>query len=344
MACSSNENRDIVVHTLEENILKNTNYLQIDTIGVFENLIYAKEYLVYRDSVLIVINNRHEDVCFVEFYNLNSKKLISRLYELGDGPKEMLSAKVCLNKNILYVNDYVKSQVAFVNVDSLLCDSIYFVYPIRHQVMGSPTAVPYRNVFLLENPYCFKNRKLGIEQKASRFIVTDGKVPYEEKNKYEYYTRNVAVNGSIITNSIKNRIFYTNAYNSSIEVYDENLNLLKIITGPVFLDADYSIMKGETSREVAFKRKIPYAYFDYCVDEDYVYLTYMGDFLTKGKKLKDYSNWIFKFDWNGNFIRSYFVGSYILSISKGNANNTLYVTVLNEDEIPLLLKLSEYEN
>lgn len=340
---SKEEEQNRNIYSLDKNLLKNSTTLQVDTIGIFEDLIYAKEYLVYKDSILIVVNNRHNDVHFIELYTLNNRKLISKLYKLGDGPQEILSAKVYLNRNNLLINDYVKAQVAFVNIDSLLCDSTYFVYPVRHQVLGSPSAVPYKNIFLLENPYHFKNEKVGIKQNAPRFIVTDGKKPYEEKIKYKYYTRNVAVNGRMITNYERNRIIYANAYSSEIEIYDMDLNLLKTVSGPIYLDADFGIVKGETSNEVAFKRKIPYAYFDYCVDEDYVYLTYMGDFLTKDKKLKDFPTWILKFDWEGNFINSYFTGDYILSISKGEKPDILYATILNEEEVPILVKLSENE-
>ena len=167
--CTPGNETNIPTDHLDKNILAIEKAMRIDTLETFDSLIYAKEFLVYQDSILIAVNNKYENGYFVEVYKWPSMVPIKQLYRLGDGPDEMLGAKVSLNKNELIVNDYVKSQVAVVNIDSMLKNPDFSPLPIRHQAIGSPTAIPYRGKFLLENPYSFTDRKARIIQEAPRF-------------------------------------------------------------------------------------------------------------------------------------------------------------------------------
>lgn len=341
--CAQPNKRDFPTDVLDAEILKTAGCLPVDTIGCMEELIYARDFRVYRDSILIVLNRKHTDGYFVELRNLYTKKKIAELYRLGDGPEEMLSAKVNIHGDMLLVNDYVKGQVATVHLDSLLGSPSYKALPVRHQVAGCSTAVPYEDGFLLENPYCFSDDDLGVNQEAPRFIVTDGKAPYKEKKRYKYYTRNVAVDGCIITNYSRDRVVYASMGQSVLEIYDKNLNLRQVITGPVDLKAKYRIGgEFDEPNEICYNGYIPYAYMDYCMDEDGFYLSYIGDYLTAEKKMKDLPGWLLKFDWDGKLTGCFKIGSYVQSVSK--CGNTLYMTVLNEESAPVLLKMDEDED
>lgn len=327
---------------LDKNIMTVEKTFRADTLKCIDTLIYAKEFFVYRDSVLIVLNNRNEDTHFLEFYRLSDMRPITQLYRSGNGPDELLSANVDINGNTLTVNDFIKSQVAVVDIDSLLADPTYSASPVRLKVESLFNATPYKDRFLLDNPYSFADEKAGIVQEAPRFIVTDEEKTYEEKNKYQYYTRNVT-GGRIIANEAKNRVVYANGNQSSVEIYDMELNLLRTITGPVDLPTQYVIHneEGGMPNEVIFKTNIPYAYVDYCTDDDYFYLTYVGDMFGRGQKEQDLNFIIFKFDWDGNFIDSYPVHSYVRSISKSRKDDAFYVTILSSDGLPVLIKLYE---
>ena len=325
---------------LDKSIMTAEKALRADTLKGLDSLIYAKEFLVYRDSILIVLNNRNETAHFLEFYRLSDMQPITQLYRLGNGPDELLSANLYFNKNKLIVNDYVKSQIAVVDIDSLLADPDYSAPPIRLKVETLFNAIPYKDRFLLDNPYSFADENAGIVQKAPRFIVTDDERTYEEKNSYQYYTRNV-VSGRIIANEAKERIIYADSGQSSVEIYDMDLNLLRTITGPIDLPTKYVIHndEGGMENEVVFKTNIPYAYLNYCTDDDYFYLTYVGDMLGSGKKTLDMHCRIFKFDWDGNFIDSYPVHNYVRSISKSRKDDAFYVTILSKEGLPVLIKL-----
>ena len=319
---------------------------KVDTIGNFEDeFIFAKEFLVYNDSVLIILNKAYQDIYFIECYDLVNKKHIRKLFRYGNGPNEMLSARVHLNNNNLYVNDYIKAQIAIINMDSLITSEDYDVKILGHKTYESPTAVICNNKFILENPYYFKDDKLKIKQGKSRFISTNGDKPYEYSITYPYNTRNVSVDGCIITNDSCKRIMYASMHNSDLELYDYNLNVIKIFNGLPKLETEYLIngIDEYNEKEIIFKKNIPYAYLDYTTDNEFVYLVYMGNLLKENTTMKDYPNWILKFDWECNLIKKYYINAYILSISKSSTNDTFYITIMNEDENPLLLKLQYIE-
>ena len=339
--CSSNHKAS-APDRLSPNIMTDEKILRADTIKGIDSLIYAKEFFVYRDSILIALNNKTEKAHFVEFYRLSDMRPIAQLYQLGNGHDEMLIANAYISKNKLIVNDFIKDMIAVVDIDSLLADHTYSAPAVRLQVESSFNAIPYKGRFLLTNPYSFVDKKAGIVQEAPRFVVTNEKNSYEEKNTYQYCTRNV-INGFIIANEQKNRIVYASGDQSFIEIYDMDLNLLRTITGPIDLPTQYVILneEGGMQNEVVFKGGAPYTYLNYCMDDDYFYLTYVGDISKKGQKTQDLNCRIFKFDWDGNFIDSYPVHNYVRSISKSRKDDAFYVTILSKEGLPVLIKLYE---
>ena len=297
---------------LDKTIKSEAKQVMIDTVGYFEDLIYAQDFWVYQDSILIVCNKKYADVYFVEFYDLRRQQLLRQLFRLGNGPYELLSAIVTMDGNVLTVNDYVKDQVAFVNIDSVLQNPLYVAPVIRH-AYSSPTAVRYKEgQLLLENPYCFKSKELGIDHKASRFVVITDNEPYIESKQYEYTTRNVAVNGKIITDYQKDRIIYADGNKPLLEIYNNELELIKQIHGPDKMLIKYRINEDNS---ICFNKIIPFVYMNFCTSADFVYLIYLGDFLVPFGQMEDLPAWIFQFDWDGNLIESYSVGRYINSIS-----------------------------
>lgn len=323
--------------SLPEDIKNNSVSLDIDTVDIPDNLIYAREFRVYHDSILIVLNKKYDDVSFVEMYRLKDHKLIRSFFRLGNGPNELLSALVKLNGDVLTVNDYVKNQIAFLNLDSVLANPLYNVTPIRYYT-ESPVAAQHLvdSQLIIENPNYFVDDNLGINTNTTRLLVADkNSIPKGSENN-EYYVRNVTSDGHIIVNYKLNKIIYAYMGKPIIEFYDRELKLTNRILGPDKLPAKYKII----DKEVIYDEYIPYAYLDFCTDENYFYLTYMGANLVAGKNMEDYPLWIFKFAWNGDFIKSYNIRRYISSISISNNGKSFYGTGVDKDKNPILLKLS----
>lgn len=334
LSCTKKQdNRNVV--NLKNEIKKECTALKASFIELPQEFIYARYYSVYKDSILIVLNKKIEDIYLIEFHNLKTKKGIRRIFRYGNGPEELLSANININQNLLIVDDYVKKEISFIDIDSITNDPNYKP-AISKYIIDARTVVPYNNnKLLMDNPSYFVEPNLGINNETPHFIIADVNKTAEIKPvKQKYYTRNVS-DGKIITNYSHNRIYYINSNLPEIELYDNNLNLIKQLVGPDELKINYTIIDNE----VVFKKTIPYSYMDYCCNDDYVYTLYMGDFMTEEKRLQDNDLWIFKFDWDGNLINSYSVPQYINKISIGIGEDNLYATGYNDEENPILIKL-----
>lgn len=335
--CGHESKKDIPIIYLDKEIVSIEKKLRVDTIPGIESLIYARDLYVYQDSVLIVRNAKGA-AYYIDVYKYPSMEPIKSLFRHGQGPDELLSAQSLLNMNKLIVNDYLQKKVAVIDIDSLLAYPDYHVRPAGPLGPDASKAVPYKGKYIFRNIYSFSDDNAGIHQEAPAFIVTDGSKEYVEKKKYKYYTANVVMNGMIIVNEKKDRIFFASS-DHGIEIFDMELNLLKKIEGPVDLNHQYHIDESMRPMFVCF-RAISYAYEDSCVDDEYLYLNYVGDKLSKEKRrIEDMQSHIFKFDWDGNFINSYPVGKYAVSLSKSPTENALYIAIPSGGDDKTMIKL-----
>lgn len=120
-------------------------------------------------------------------------------------------------------------------------------------------------------------------------------------------------------------------------MYDYELKPLKKITGPDDLKIDYSV----SGNDVTFSKVVPYAYRSYAMVYDGFYLLYIGGYYTTRRKYKDMQSWIFKFDWDGKFIKSYHFGQYLGSLSVSSDEETFYGQGFDENGNVTLWKLSK---
>ena len=85
-------------------------------------------------------------------------------------------------------------------------------------------------------------------------------------------------------------------------------------------------------QEIIYASDIPTAYGGFCNDESYVYFIYFGEYWKGGKsKIEDFKSYILKFDWEGNFVKSYVFPKYIFNLSKGKEENVFYATFQDLD-------------
>lgn len=341
--CSSRQSSEMA-GTLASAVKTTAQLLQSDTLRFSQELIHANKYYVYQDTVLVVINRATEKVPFVEFYHMtDGNRLLDRRIPQGKGPGEMLQVFAYLNGNMLQINDFVRKQIALINMDSLLQDPMNYRIPsfAQYQVFSFGKTQWIDGKWVFENPYAFKNEKIGIKNQTKRLLVGDQTTTMEDFGKYQYQTVNVS-QGLLFANRDKNRVVYAALHYPIIEFYDSQISLFKTIWGPDdFSDQQFVIVQGE----VIFKRTIPCAYKAYCYTEDFICLAYSGEMMNfREKSEKDLHSWIFRFDWDGNFVDSYYCPSHITALSVGSDGKTLYATIRDRDDMPLLVKLSGIKN
>jgi hypothetical protein len=321
---------------------ENAKPLRAEIVEASYDFIYAKDFFVYNDSVMIVLNKPTRDVRFLEFYNLNSNTIINRFISLGNGPGEMLNTLAHVRDNELFVHDFAKNQIGMLNIDSILYNPKYRMDPPTRfsNNVGSPFVTFYRdNELIMQNPYYFSSAKLGIDNEMPRFIISEIEKPNKRLSVLDnvrYFTYNVS-QGSIIPNLEKNRVVYASSFLNELGIYDMNLNPVKLILTPDDIEPTYRFDDGN---QIVFDRIAPYAYRGHCVDDNYFYVSYVGDYFSGEKHLKEFSSWIFKLDWNGNLIDSFHSSKYINTLSKSPGEDVFYGRGFDEDGTTVLWKLS----
>lgn len=312
----------------------------------------VRDAFVYADSILVVVNSKETEAPFVQVFNLFTHDSIASFLLKGNGHGEILSAIPFMQDNTIIVNDFVKGQVVFLNLDSLLRTDAYSPSVIKYNLHMAANVFPFGNDYLTENPYCFTSEALGIRQGIEygipRFLkISDLSKEMSLDTKYRYDTWNVAVDGQILCRtSDLGRVFYANMSKSEVEVYDGNLSLLKRIDGPVVFKESLmkeKVVESGELEEVCFKDVIPYAYMSSCSDSSGVYLNYLGKLFKPNSRpsQEEMQSYIFYFDWDGNLKGSFCAGRRIRSFTRSTVEpETFYATAYDDSMNLCLMKLS----
>ena len=341
-SCNQNDN-GYKTTKLDKEILHNSESLVVDTILNSNNLPRAQKLFYVNDSVVLIQNRKFENQYFLEFYNIHNNKIIKELFKNGNGHDEMLSIDIYLENNRLLVRDFIRNNYTIVNIDSLLTDSTYRSSFVFNEYLGISSLSLYKDDILAVNPYTFSCKEQNIEQDYGSKIV---KLPTLNKlcnSDHEYNTLNIAAQGEIVANDNEKIICYADFAQPYINIYNDKLELIKKYEGPSELPTTYAITD---QKEVIYKKQIPYAYLNSCYNDKFFYLCYMGAYWETDvtKTMDNVPCYILKFDWEGNFVKSYKSDRWIYALScnsQYSGKDILYATINNNLGIPTLIKLSE---
>lgn len=342
--CSCKKTQDGVPQEhLSEDILSSAKILKTDTVmNVADFFPAAKCFYHYNDSIIMVFNRGSEQDGFLKFFNVNQKKEVLSLFLKGNGPEELLLPAIEMGSDNLLVRDVQVDKLFSVNVDSLLEDSLYTFPMIKNQNFRISNLCLFNERIVAVNPFTFIDEKQHVEQDCGQKIVTIDDLEDLYTQNHKYNTINVASSGELLANNDLKKLVFACSGQSFIELYDDELNVIKRIYGPKDLDVRYHI---SDEGEVVYKGKIPYTYLASCKNDTYFYLYYMGDFWNMDTTTMDeHKGYILKFDWDGNFVDSYLIDRYVYALScdkKFKGSEVLYVSVNDEDGLPALLKLYE---
>ena len=341
-SCNNND-KGYKTTKLDKELLQNSDSLVVDTILNSDNLPRAQTFFYINDSVILIQNRKFENQSFLEFYNIHNNKIIKKLFKNGNGHDEMLSIIVNLENNRLLARDFIRNNYTIVNIDSLLTDSAYKSPFVFNGYLGISSLSLYKNEILAVNPYTFSCKEQNIEQDCGSKIV---KLPALNKlcnSDHEYNTLNVAAQGEIVANDNEKIICYADFAQPYINIYNDKLELVKRYEGPDELSVEYAITD---QKEVLYKKRIPYAYLKSCYNDKYFYLCYMGAYWESDVTvtMDNFPCYIFKFNWDGDFVKSYKSDRWIYALScnpQYSGKDILYATINNANGIPTLVKLYE---
>jgi hypothetical protein len=342
-SCSGKVQDDYISIELNEEILEQAVALEEDSVWYPAEDIYAEQFYVYADSILIV-NNKKNAGNFIDLYDINSHQIITKLFPYGEGPEELLYAETSFDGCSVRVMDYINRKLHYVNMDKAMKDSTYKPesnqLSLNYIITSAPIA--YGDSIVYVNPFHYTNKREKINQLPPRLFSTQcNSAEPEMPINFKYMTVNVG-QGILGDNANHTKIFFASYDESVIEFYDSNLKLRKKVLGPVSLsEARLSVRNYDGSKyHVCYKGSIqPEAYTGYTCSNDKLYFVYTGKEISIDDQNKSQS-YILCFDWEGNIIKSYKAPVGILSLSPSNGDDVFYATILNNEGNPKLVKFT----
>lgn len=328
---------------LDKSILSSAKSLAITTdIWYPKDSIYAKNFFVYADTILIMENKRLAGN-FLSIFNIPKQKLLSHQIFYGEGPEEWLFTQIINEGDNIRITDCINHKLGIFNIDAYLKDESYkcqvVSYPGKLIVTSSP--VLYNDSVITANPFHYINTKAQIEQTPGRFVVSPINGSAEFDMNHKYMTPNVG-QGLIGSSSHYNTLFFASGEKPDIEFYHSNLLLDKIVTIPdVLPEAELSIgPKNNGMRDVCYKKWWPETYITYTALKDKIFFVFTGVKRYPDDDDADKKSYIISFDWDGNVLDCYSIPQkiYALSVS-ASYPNTFYATIKDIERNPLLVKL-----
>lgn len=320
------EKQEDVKLTMEE-YNKNQTSIKSETIQMKDSLCDPTIYQLVRDSLILVFNQPHCDY-LMEFYSLNSGKIVAQVAHVGQGPDELNSCTFLerMGDSILYVRDqsfcYKLSIDRMLKTGRLSPLAKFKLSPDAHTnaeicMLGDSKYVAY-NIWYLDNTqYNNKVPMLNIYNINDESGHSMGELPYFV----------APVNGAHLFRVPQTgRIWVADMHKDKIEIKDDSLKTVRTIEGPDYFAPKYKLADSSAPiKFVSFQGdKECRAYSSFCVTSRHVYLVYEGNEKFDMEHLQPVK--ISKFDLDGNFICSYKTDRYILSISVDKDEKYLYAT------------------
>jgi len=287
------------------------------------------------DSILLVQN--HYNMPFaIELYSLHSGHILAKLASIGRGPGEFLAcsysghsvdqSKVYFKDNqigIYYVVDFLKTLEsgkivvnyqfpyhADISSELILLDDRYFT--------------GYNGWYVDYKQY---NNNVPKFRKYEMEPVSPPIYPDDPLMGHSYWVRNV--NGArLVQNPYNKQIWLFDQRRDRIEIYDDDLHLIKTITGPDHFNIQYEVYTADGFQGIIFAQgKNFQSYLGYACNDKHIYVIYVGtDSL-------DYEHYppveVFKLDWEGNLLCNYKLDRYIDKISIDSQEEFLYGSAQN---------------
>ena len=296
----------------------------------------ASQYVVYHDSVLIVLHAKHPDPFYVTFMKMGTWEVIGEYCKRGQGPDELIGAgHITLDANVVTIRDYPGQTIVVFNVDSLLkSPSEYVPLYLREKrgsfvgCLGDSLFVTYNRCFFDDDP-----RFASAPDVKELFLFDDScKVRSETSFEQKYFCSNV-VGGWFAVNQQKQRILYSRSHIPVCTVYDFDLNPVRWVVGPEQSDQQYTLIDVGISEVSNGDIRNHFALGSTADGETAFYSNareiHRG--VGGGTLMAKNTAEIFRMDFEGNITaRFHCKGNPISSMSFCEGSNTLYITGWDE--------------
>lgn len=330
-SCGSNYRKGYSEIEVEEKIFRNATPVEYSSISGENDFVHAKQLFVISDSIILASNRPGADY-FIDFYDLETKRLLTKYIRSGNGPGEALNCDSSVSDGTVYVNDFVRKELLMVNIDSALNDGNYKVpsYPYSHGKTIPSISGRGDSVYFL-NPYCLEYKPYHTGKPRYFSAKKFHELPDDAFN-HRLNTFNVS-QGELLVKPGGGTIAFFSLNYPFVEFYSSPESPYLRINFPSNIEQKFRT----EGNEVIFNGFIHYTFTGASCDDEYLYGAYVDDVLTRERDMEAFSTYIVKMNWCGDILGCYFFPYCITSLSK--TQSTLYGKV-ERAGIPYIYKIT----
>ena len=343
-SCAKSNSGNEVVSVLPETVLSDVDSVGYSVVELPDSVKANGESFFMANDSLLIVNKSSKTGNLVDVINLKDGTVKHSLFTVGEGPEEMIMGVFYYNGDVMTAVDYPRSRYATISRDDLAGKDItpsFITYPYSIGIVSAP--IENGDSTILVNPGNYTNETFGVVQNQPVFFKTANNATEFEYDRGEFRTQNVSQKKSVVDKN--GNIWLADVAKSVIDIYDNDLNLVKSIRVPseVAGDAEIGIREINGSKMVSYKDKFPKAFGQgvASADKSVIYWPFIGKKLERNQDYSGIGTYIFKFDLDGNLIKTFYSPKYILFISE--VDGEIYATATDDDDNSILIKLDTDE-
>lgn len=296
-SCAANKEVKTDINLERKNEVK----FKVEEVSLPDSVTNPILFHVVRDSILIIENIPVDIDGFhhIEFFNLLTGKKLYHFGKPGRGPGEWLSCRInsADDQEIIVKSNPSQQKCAVVNLDSVLIKG----YDYQPSSIKIPKYTD--NIIRLNKDYLVASNTHFVRDEKFRIPGMNRlfKIPIYKDTAYLEYDEEVKIMTAnvsqmkLLSHEKADRIMALEFSTGRIEVFDKNLNFIKMIMGPDFTDFNYESHKGFGLTVPGERKEFIHGYG---LPES-VYVTYGNE----PDLEKPTPTEIFQLDWEGNVIK-----------------------------------------
>lgn len=284
--------------------------------------------LFYKDNLIIETFCKGKDN-FLLVYSLTQDSVLCESIKYGNGPNEMLSCKMSILNDRIWLYDMSKMYLSNVHIDSLFYSNVNIQ---NKKIEGGM----YYRTAMLNDSILIGTGNMANDHKVDYININTNKII----NSIDYaflnqqFNRDVLIDVShcdIKVNPKTKDILLSYRFTDVIEIYSSSGELISSYQGPLGFDLEFQAVQMGDKSFAAKTKQTRKAYVNSYVTEKYIYLLYSGC-------RRNDTNWengteLFVFSWDGKPYKRYILNQPIYTLAVDEKAGNIYSYSLRTGEI-----------
>lgn len=282
---------------------------------------------IYKDSLLLVVNNMNRNPHHVRVYDIAGKKAVNNLLPASQQKGGALSfMSFGISDSLVWIFDVAKNGFITGNINTLLTGdgslAHYSEYRLKPQIFYYDALLLNRNEALLSGNYdtdeklIYRNFSDSTRNKTLLSYHNDSAIGSSRINKMSYES-------FMLLRPDKQKLLLAGRYTDQFELLDLANGSYKKIKGPVGFAPQLSPFEDNTGTTVATPdNETLYGFLKGHVTRQFFYLLFSGSPVKSDRRF--YGNKILVFDWDGNPVKQINLKNDIVDFTVSSDDRTIY--------------------